>query len=273
MASSRLPKRRHREPKRRAATRRFIGGPWMVGIIIVVALVVVTVVIAASQMTQGGDEADIADIGDIPVEGRLLGDPSAPVKMIELSDYRCPWCGRFARETEAEVRQEYIATGLVQLEFRNMVIEGEPSALAAEAAECANEQGRFWDYHDILFENQQAFDAEVLKGFAADLELDQEAFDECLDSHRHRQLVIAETQEGADAGVQGTPSFFVNGEYVRGYRTFADFRPLIEDALREAGVEVTPQVSEPTPSTPETGEATPSTPDAGEPTPSTPEEG
>jgi protein-disulfide isomerase len=267
MASSRLPKRRRREPTRRAVTRRVTRGPWVVGIIIVVALVAVGAVIAVSQMTQGSDdaeaEAEVERLGDIPSEGRILGEASAPVKMIELSDYRCPWCGRFARETEPEIQREYIATGKVQLEFRNMVVEGEASALAAEAAECANEQGQYWDYHYMLYDNQQTFDAGVLKGFAEELGLDQEAFGECLDSHRHRQLVIDETMAGREAGVTGTPSFFVNGELVVGYRSFEDFRPLIEDALREAGVEVTPQVSEPTPSTPEASEATPSTPEEG----------
>jgi protein-disulfide isomerase len=234
----------------------------MVVVIAGVSLAAVAVLIAFS-LRIGRDESEVVvdetvptvepsahvcASGSVPVDGRICGQDSAPVKMIEYSDYQCPWCGRFARETELEIEREYVASGEVQLEFRNLVIEGQASVLAAEAAECASEQGGFWAYHDMLYENQQDFSAEILVGFAQELGLDQEAFAECLDSHKYTDLLAQQREEATEAGVTGTPGFLVNGELVRGYLPFEQFQPIIEQALQEAGV------SGPTPSTQDTPE-------------------
>jgi protein-disulfide isomerase len=181
--------------------------------------------------------------GSVPAEGRICGEDSAPVKIVELSDYQCPFCKRFVDLTEPQVESEYIQKGLVQLEFRNFAITGgnaspdeNEATLAAEAAECANDQGRFWEYHYKLYaeqagENRGAFLPEKLKQFASDLLLDREEFDACLDSHKHIALVQEERQQAADAGANGTPSFLINGELVVGFMSFAEFRPHIEEAL------------------------------------------
>ncbi|MGB6837705.1 MAG: DsbA family protein [Dehalococcoidia bacterium] len=267
MASSRLPKRRRGKPTPRAAARRFTRSPWMVVVIAGVCLAAVAVIIAFS-LRIGGDEGDVVvdqsvptvepshvcASGAVPVDGNTCGDEDAPVKIIEYSNYQCSYCGRFARETKPEIEREYVATGKVQLEFRNVAAEGQASGLAAEAAECANEQGRFWAYHDMLYENQQNLSEGALKGFAGELGLDREAFDECLDSHKYTDLIRQQREEAAEAGVEGTPSFLVNGELVRGYLSFEDFRPIIERALakaQEEEAEATPEASEPTPSTEE----------------------
>ena len=129
--------------------------------------------------------------GSVPAEGRICGQDSAPVTIVELSDYQCPFCKRFVDLTEPQVESEYIQKGLVQLEFRNFAITGgnapadeNEATLAAEAAECANDQGRFWEYHYKLYdeqggENRGAFLPERLKQFASDLGLDREGFDAC----------------------------------------------------------------------------------------------
>lgn len=264
MTGSRLPKQRRREPRRRAAGRQLTRNWWIVGLVVVVAIGAAGVIIALTQATKGSEEETstvptvapserVCASGAVPVDGRVCGQEDAPVKMVEYSDYRCSWCGRFARETEPEIQREYVATGKVQMEFRNMAIEGEASELAAEAAECAAEQGKFWAYHDVLYENQQSFNAKVLKGFAEVLGLDLEAFDECLDSDRYADLIVEQRNQGVEEGVTGTPNFLINGELVRGALPFEEFRPIIENALREAGVEVTPEASEPTPSGQEEG--------------------
>lgn len=256
MTSPRLPKRRREGAPRAAARGRLTRGPWAIGIIVVVALVAVGVVIGISVATQGGSDSE--KLLEISVPGRSLGQDTAPVTILEVSDYQCPFCKRFVDTTEGEIKKEYIETGKVRLEFRNMAFLGEESVLAAEAAECANDQGRFWDYHDKLFaeqrgENEGWFAPGNLKEFASDLELDREAFDACLDSHKYRELIVKEREAAQDAGVKGTPSFFINDEFVRGYLSFEDFRQLIEDALAEAEREATPEASEPTPSTQEGG--------------------
>lgn len=234
----------------------------MVAVIAGVSLIVVGVVIAFSLRVGGDEDEVVVDenvptvepshvcaSGAVPVDGNTCGDENAPVKMIEYSNYECPWCGRFARETAREIEREYVASGKVQLEFRNLAAEGQASGLAAEAAECANEQGRFWAYHDMLYDNQQDFTVEVLKEFAGELGLDQQAFDECLDSHKYVELIRQQREEAVNAGVTGTPSFVVNGTLVPGYLPFEQFQPIIEQALREA--EATPEASEAPPSTEE----------------------
>ncbi len=241
---------------RRGRTRR-LQATWVVATT-AVAVGLAAVLIVVSIVARSGDEDGLGDAGQapvatqhlcasgsVPVDGRTCGLGSAPVKIVELSDYQCPFCKLFVDTTEPEVESEYIQKGLVQLEFHNFAITGgnappdaNESTLAAEAAECANDQGRFWEYHYKLYaeqagENQGAFSPDRLKQFASDLGLDREEFDACLDSHKHIALVQEQTQQAADAGARGTPSFLIGTELVTGYEPFEKFRTHIEEALPE----------------------------------------
>jgi protein-disulfide isomerase len=203
---------------------------WLVGVM-AAAVAIGAVLIAVSMATRSGDEVGHSGVdptaaatrhlcasGSLPADGRKCGSDSAPVKIVEFSDYQCPFCKRFVDITEPELESEYIQKGLVQLEFHNLAITGgnappdrNEATLAAEAAECANDQGRFWEYHYRLYaeqqgENQGAFLPERLKQFATDLGLDRGEFDACLDSHKHIDLIDEERNEAAEAGVRGTPS-------------------------------------------------------------------
>ncbi len=160
--------------------------------------------------------------------------------------YQCPWCKRFVDTTEKDVEDQYVAKGLVQIEFHNFAVIGgnqpkeqNESTLAAEAAECANDQGRYWQYHYKLYaeqngENEGAFRPEKLKQFAAELGLDQQEFATCLDSHRHYDEIAREREEAIALGVNGTPTLVINGTMVPGYLPFDRFQPLIEEALGKA---------------------------------------
>lgn len=126
----------------------------------------------------------------------------------------------------------------MRLVYRHFAFLGPESLAAAEAAECANEQGAFWAYHDTIFanqagENRGAFSETNLKAFAAQLGLDTKAFNQCLASHRYRDAVIADYQEGQQRGVRSTPTFFINGQKIEGALPFAQFQTLIEAALNE----------------------------------------
>ncbi len=132
----------------------------------------------------------------------------------------------------------YIAAGIVRFEYRHFPFLGPESLAAAEAAECAGEQGAFWTYHDMLFanqagENRGAFKDANLKAFAAQLNLDTKAFNQCLDSGRYQEAVLAEMQEGRQRGVRATPTFFINGQKIEGALPFEQFQIVIEAALQE----------------------------------------
>jgi protein-disulfide isomerase len=127
---------------------------------------------------------------------------------------------------------------LVRIGYWHFAFLGDESQWAAEASECAADQDAFWEYHDYLFdhhggENQGAFSKDNLKGFAAELGLDTDAFNECLDSGKYTQIVQQETSAGQQIGIQSTPSFLVNGQPVVGAQPFEVFAQLIDDQLAE----------------------------------------
>jgi protein-disulfide isomerase len=133
-----------------------------------------------------------------------------------------------------EVEDEYIEAGQVQLVFVDFVVH-EDALLAHEAAHCAGEQDMYWEYHDVLFENQAQveFTAANLNGFADELGLDSEAFADCLDDNRFREFVLAQTQRASEIGLQGTPTFFINDEVVPGLLEYEQMQEVIEQELAQ----------------------------------------
>lgn len=174
-----------------------------------------------------------------PVEASLdksEGAPDAPVMVMEYADFQCPYCRQFAIGPERQLKADYIDQNKVRFVFRHMPFIGDESRWAAEAAECANEQGRFWDYHHKLFaeqtgENEGTFNLDNLKGFAADLNLNTEQFNQCLDSGKYRDKVQQEMIEGQRLGVNSTPTIFVNGQLIRRGSDYEVLRTAIEAAL------------------------------------------
>ncbi len=166
----------------------------------------------------------------------VKGSSDAPVAIIEFSDFFCPFCARFARETLPQLEEEYLAKGKAKLIFRNFPVHGGPSILAAEAAECAHEQGRFWDYHDELYAAERHIPSEgYLKELAAKLGLDVAKFSECLDSGRYAGEVADDQAAGRELGVRGTPWFFIDGREIRGAQPYEVFQEAIEEALAAEG--------------------------------------
>lgn len=229
--------RRKKQRPSRSLLRRFTRGPGLIGLMIVGGIAVFAGLIAVSELTQGN--GSIERVQEISAEGRTRGADDAPVTIIEFADFQCPNCRRFAENAGSQIEEEYVANDLVRVEFRNMAFIGSESVLAAEAAQCANDQGMFWEYHDKLFEeqggeNSGAFSASRLKRFAGELGLDQASFDACLDNGTHQQMVLDETDAARDAGVESTPWLFINGEVVKGAQSFDVFQEVIERKLNEA---------------------------------------
>ena len=168
----------------------------------------------------------------------VLGNPSSKVIIIEYGDFQCPFCGKFFRETESQIKEQYVKTGKAAFLWRDFAFLGEESTRASEAARCAGDQGKFWEYHDYLFKNQRgenegAFADAALKKFARDLGLDGTKFDLCFTSGKYKEAVEKATEDGRQAGVNGTPATFVNGKLVSGAVPFATFKQLIEEELKK----------------------------------------
>lgn len=174
-----------------------------------------------------------------PVEVSLdksTGEENAPVVVVEYGDFQCPACQQFFQTTVEQLKIEYVQTGKVRFVFRHFAFLGDESQWAAEASECANEQGRFWDYYDKLYveqngENVGVFSKDNLKQFAVDLGLDTAGFNQCLDSGRYAEKVKQETLEGQQSGVRGTPSVFVNGQYIENGGNYQVLKSVLDAAL------------------------------------------
>lgn len=165
------------------------------------------------------------------------GDPNAPVTIIEFGDFQCPFCGRFAAQTEPQLDEQYIQSGKVRFGYFNFAFLGSESTWAAEAAECAADQDKFWEYHDKLYasqsgENQGTFNKDNLKKFAEKLGLDTKAFNDCLDSGKYTALVQDDTSASSALGVQSTPTFLINGQSVVGAQPFNVFQQTIDALLK-----------------------------------------
>ncbi len=161
----------------------------------------------------------------------VKGSPDAPVTIIEFSDFQCPFCTRFYQNTLPQIQQQYIDTGKVKFVYRDFPLSFHQDAQkAAEAAECAGEQGKYFEMHDKLFDTE-ALDVTSLKQHAVDLGLDTDEFNDCLDNDEMAAEVQKDFQDGQQAGVSGTPAFFINGQLVSGAQPFSVFQQIIDQEL------------------------------------------
>jgi protein-disulfide isomerase len=169
-----------------------------------------------------------AQVGFDPA--RVRGNPKAKLVIVEFSDFQCPFCGQ-VEATLKTVLAKY--EGKVALAFRDMPIaQIHPFAQgAAEAARCAGEQGKFWEYHDLLFSDQNGLDRNGLIAKAAKLQLDARQFDSCISTEKYKAQIQQDNQEGLRVGVSGTPGFFINGVFMSGAQPEAAFDKVIEEQL------------------------------------------
>jgi protein-disulfide isomerase len=168
----------------------------------------------------------------IPASAPTLGPDGAPVTIVQFVDYQCPFCHR-AQSTIDQILSSY--PGKVQLVHRDFPLDGHPQAMpAARASRCAGEQGKFWDYHRSLMSTKGPMDDGDLKSRAASLKLDPTAFATCLASDRFDAAIHAAFDEGTRAGVNSTPSYFVNGRMMTGALPFEDFREVVDSELERS---------------------------------------
>ncbi len=146
----------------------------------------------------------------------ILGDPNAPVTLVEFGDYQCYFCNQFFHTTEESLFKNYVETGKVKVIFKDYTIIGPDSNTAAHAAHCADDQGQFWKYHDTLYnnwngENTGWASSENLLQFARDMELDIDQFSKCMIDSKYTSIIINSNQDAKDLGLTGTPAFFIIG--------------------------------------------------------------
>lgn len=166
----------------------------------------------------------------------VLGEAAAPVAIREYGDFQCPSCGAFFRLIEPQVREAYLATGNARLEWHDFAWIGPESRDAANAARCAQVQGQFWEYHDLLYgnqggENSGAFSKDRLKAFGGSLDLDAQAFGACVDAGTYAGAVQADFDEVRSLGLTGTPTFIIGSRRIVGAQPFEVFAAAIEAEL------------------------------------------
>jgi protein-disulfide isomerase len=160
-----------------------------------------------------------------------LGPEDAPVVMIEFSDFNCPYCRKFHQETFSVLMKKY--EGQIHFVYRDFPVVGggQVGTLAAQAANCAAEQGDYWAYHDALFSGKYNLDQTGFQNYAVELGLDEAALSECLASGRYQAEVESDLRYGADLGVTGTPTFFINGIPLVGAQPLSNFAQVVDAEL------------------------------------------
>jgi protein-disulfide isomerase len=187
----------------------------------------ITTAAAQSAATPAPARTEVATAG-YPARGPA----TAPVTIVEFSDFECPFCSRLFPTLKAV---ENIYLDRVRIVYRQFPLRRiHPFAeKAAEASLCANEQGKFWEMHDSLFGDQEHLTIEALKARAVQLKLDTRAFNACLDSGKQVAAIDKDIADGAKAGVNGTPTMFINGRRLLGAQPFAEIQAVIEDELKK----------------------------------------
>lgn len=195
--------------------------------------------IVPSQPTAGtpstpapGQKVNVS-VGHLPV----LGDKNAKVTVVEFADLRCPFCERFFTDVEPNLIKDYVNTGKVKFAFRHYAFLGPASTVAANAVECANEQGKFWEFHDYLYKNQppesdtSMYTVDNLSQIAGNLGLNSSQFKSCLSSNKYQKNIDADLADGQKAGVNGTPATVINGQLVVGAMPYDSFKKVIDQEL------------------------------------------
>ena len=190
-----------------------------------------------------GDTATVKnEYADVSLrDSPVLGKDDAKVTIIEFADFQCPPCATFQFGAGAVIYEQYIKKGLAKLVHKHFPLLGEESFSAAYASECANEQGKFWQYHDYLFdqtakaagENSGTFTSSNLANYAEQAGLNKDVFMVCLNSEKYKDRVARDVKDGQDAGVSGTPTIFINGKKIEGAAKLKEYQQIIDDILKK----------------------------------------
>ncbi len=212
---------------------------WLSLLAVIILVIIVSIVVNISKP----DDLEVIETGTI--QDPFLGPADSKIVVIEYSDFQCPFCGAVAGTNEYLIERlkqsnpswiapvpklkELAKLGKIKYIFKDYPLPSHQFALkSAIAAQCAHEQNKFWEYHDLLFENQEELSVKDLKKYAADLNLDTTKFDSCLDNNKYKLDIQKDQSAGSSLGVDGTPTFFINGKKISGAESFSAFEPLLK---------------------------------------------
>lgn len=202
---------------------------------LIVVVLALTVSLALLPITGASQDQSVEEALNALGKGPMLGNSAAPVTIVEFSDFQCSFCKKFWAETLPKLNETYVKKDKLKFVYRHFAILGKHSVEAAKGAECAGEQGKFWEYHDKLFTNQgEAFTNSKLKRYAKELGLETRPFVQCLDSDGYLKKIEGETAVAAFLGARGTPTFFVNRRLLVGAQPFKVFRTVIEEEQKKS---------------------------------------
>jgi protein-disulfide isomerase len=211
----------------------------------VLALVAVAgalLIIRTARTPQFKPVVTTAPIIPVQAEGYLLGNPNAPVQVMEFADFECPACGNFSVITEPDVRARIVNAGLASYRFFDFPLPMHKNTMAASnAAACAADQGKFWEMHDLLFRNQPEWNGEatsepkkIFLGYAKQLGLDTDTWEKCFDQQLHQSRILANQAEGNRRKVQSTPTFIIGTRMIPGALSYDQFKAFVDSATKES---------------------------------------
>lgn len=182
----------------------------------------------ATPAPSGPEKVQLENNPNVP----FMGADTAKVQMVVFSDFQCSYCKTFAVETLPRLEEEYVKKGLLQVHFRNLPLDiHEEAVMAAETAACANEQGKFWEMHHVLFNNMELLNRDFFYQTAANIGLDKKGFEDCLDTQKFKNHVQNDIKEAHAVGITGTPTIIINGNVILGSMPYENFKDMIEAEL------------------------------------------
>ena len=213
-------------------------------VLALVAVVGAIFIVRAARAPRAIANVTTAPVTAAQAEGYLMGNPNAPVQIMEFADFECPACGNFAVITEPDVRNRIVNTGLASYRFFDFPLPMHKNTMAASnAAACAADQGKFWEMHDELFRNQPEWNGEsdnkdnpkkVFLGYVKSLGMNTDTWEKCFDSQAHQSRILANQAEGVRRNVQSTPTFVIGKRQIPGAMSYDVFKAYVDSATKEA---------------------------------------
>jgi protein-disulfide isomerase len=210
---------------------------------IALAVVLIAGITALSYMAMRSSGITQANAAPIPNQGHVMGSDSAALEVVEFGDFECPACGAFANLTEPDVRTRLVNTGRIRFRFMDLPLNIHRNTWNAHnAAWCAGEQGRFWEMHDVIFQNQDRWNGEatrrpdgVLNGLARGIGVNMSQYEQCVSSQKYRPQIQANFDEAARRGIPSTPTFIIGTKQISNNLSYDAFKQYVDEAIGARG--------------------------------------